>query len=166
MARLARDSTAIAAGGLLAGTAAALAIVLAGLRANARAWYGFDLDRPVTLDAGGLLTTNARVALLAFAAAAAVTWWPRARFACDALLAAVLALNTGLVGAALAAYGRPLLARIGLHSALELAAAGIAGAAYLDARRDRRLNPRRLAGCAVLGVALLAAGAVLEADGH
>ena len=78
----------------------------------------------------------------------------------------VLALNAGLVGAALAAYGGPLLARVGAHSALELAAAAAAGAAYLHARRHRHLHPAPMAACAAAAISLLALGAVLEAHGH
>jgi hypothetical protein len=166
MPRVARDSGWIAAGGLAAGALAAAVITVLGAQAAARAWYGFDLERPVSLGAGGLFATNARVALLAFAAAAAVSWWPRARYGLDALLLAVLALNAVLVGAALAAYGGPLLARIGAHSALELAAAAVAGAGYLDSRRQHTLQPVRLARCAVVVLALLAGGALLEAHGH
>ena len=166
MRRVARDGAAIAAVGLLAGGLAAAAIVALGLGVGARAWYGFDLGRPVRLSAADLLSANARVTLLAFAGAAAISWWPRSRPLFDGLLVIVLALNAGLVGAALGAYGGPLLARVGAHSALELAAAAAAGAAYLHARRHRHLHPAPIAACAATAISLLAVGAVLEAHGH
>ena len=166
MGRVARDSAAVAAGALLAGTLAAAAIVALGLRAGARDWYAFDLSHPVNLSVSELLSTNARVTLLAFGAAAAVAWWPRARPILDGLLLLILAINAVLVGAALGAYGRPLLARVAAHITLELAAAAAAGAAYLHARRTRQLDPPTLGACAAAALGLLAAGALLEAHGH
>jgi hypothetical protein len=156
----------VASAGLLAGALAAAAIAALGRQATARDWYAFNLTAPVHASAGALLVTNARVSLLGFGAAAAVGWWPRARPLIDLLLAAVLAINAALVGAALAAYGRPLLARIGAHTLLELAAAATAGAAYLDARRGDAPDRRRLAGCALTALSLLTAAALVEAHGH
>ena len=92
--------------------------------------------------------------------------WRPARFALDPVLGLLLALNAGLVGAALCAYGQPLFIRVGTHSALELASAAIAGAAYLDARRTRRFDAHRQAWCAAAATLLLAVGALLEAHGH
>jgi hypothetical protein len=166
MARIARDTGYVAAGGIAAGATAAAVIALFGLQAGTRAWYGFHPARPVRLQAEGLFTGNLRVALLGFAAAALVASWRPARFPLDAVLGLLLAINAALVGAALAAYGQVLLTRIGAHAALELAAAAVAGGAYLDARRSQRFALRRQAWCAAIAAVLLAAGAVLEAHGH
>jgi hypothetical protein len=92
-----------------------------------------------------------------------VACWPALRIALDLLLALLLVGNALLVGAALGAYGGPLLRLIAPHTALELAAAATATAGYLDARRARAARPARLAASAGAATVLLVAGALIEA---
>ena len=166
MARLASGIGYVAGATLAAGAAAAAAIVAFGLQAGARGWFGLTPDHPAHIGTASLFTANVRVAALGFAGAAFVASWRPARFVVDALLVVLVTINAGLVGAALGAYGGPLLTLIGAHSGLELSAAAIAGGAYLDARHSGRFIVRRQVGCAVAAALLLAAGAFLEAQGH
>jgi len=70
-----------------------------------------------------------------------------------------------LVGAALGAYGAPLLRLVAAHALLELVAGGAAGAAYLHARRREPLSLAALAWCGVATVGLLILAAILEVHG-
>jgi len=91
------------------------------------------------------LTANARVIAAIFLAA-----WARSRSGplgpvLDALVALVIVGNTALVGAAIGAYGPPLLPWL-VHLPVEWAAMTIAGVAFVRARAgDRLRRPLRVA---------------------
>jgi hypothetical protein len=161
---LARDTARIAAAALALGALAALLVALLRAEAALRVWYGLDPEHPAGVAAGKVLRRNLTLTLGILSAAAAAAWWPALRRPLDLVLAGLLALNAGLVGAALAAYGGPLAELIAPHATLELLAAALAGAAYLHARRHRTITWQRLAGCATAAAVLLAIGAVLEAE--
>ena len=77
------------------------------------------------------------------------------------MLTSLLAINAGLVGVALGAYGHRLAAAIALHLPLEFAALSLAGGAYMQASKQP-LGRRALARVAALCTLLLAAAATLE----
>jgi hypothetical protein len=156
-----RDAARVTLAALAVGAVAAApaALVAAG---PLRAWLGLTPEQPVDVPVAELWLANARTLLLAFGAAAAVVWWPRARTLLDGVLCLVLGGNVLFVALALGAYGSPLLRLAPGHYALELLAVATAAAAYLDARRARRLRPGVIAGCALAVAALLLAAAVLE----
>jgi hypothetical protein len=162
MLRLARDSLALVAAGMALGALAAALVAAVGAQAALRGWYGLDPAHPAGVTADVVLRRNLTLVAGVLAAAVTVASWPRLRAALDALLALVLGGNSVLVGAALGAYGNPLLRLIAPHAALELAAAAAAAAGYLDARRARAARPARLAACGGAATALLTAGAVIE----
>lgn len=148
---------ALAAGALAAG----LVVVLA-LGQGLRVWFGLTPQRPVDVPVAELWLDNARTLLWAFAAAAAVAWWPRARVALDLALVVILGGNVLLVAVALGAYGGPLLRLAPGHYVLELLAAAAAAAGYLDARRLGAIRAPVLAGCGAATAALLLGAAILE----
>jgi hypothetical protein len=148
---------ALAAGSLVAGVVVALAV-----GKDLRAWFGLTPERPVSVPVGELWLDNARTLVCAFAAAGAVTWWPRARRVLDVGLVVILGGNVVLVAVALGAYGGPLLRLAPGHYVLELLAAATAAAAYLDARRLRAIRTPVLAGCGAAAAALLLVAAILE----
>jgi hypothetical protein len=100
-----------------------------------RHWYGLHLSSPSALSAGHILANNLPLCAGCLVAAVNLRLWPRPAWILDPLLGGLLALNILLVGAALGAYGTPLLQLIAADTALELLAIGVAGAAYLQARR-------------------------------
>ncbi len=162
---VARDTARVA---LLAGLLAALAgalVVLLGVGEAVRTWYGLTPQRPVRISAPTLWEHNVRSLLPAFAAAAAVVWFPGARRLLDVALALLVAFNVVIVAVALGAYGRRLWELGPGHYPLELLAAAIAIAAYLDARRCARLRAGVMLACVVLCAVVLAVAAVLESAG-
>jgi hypothetical protein len=105
--------------------------------------------------------TNGRYVAAPLVAAWAVTSTPCPRFPFDVTLALVFVLNVGAVGVALGAYGTRALHAIAAHWPLELGAFALAGGAYLAARGGP-LAGRSLIPVAVLALALVALGAVVE----
>jgi hypothetical protein len=161
-----RSAGVACAGVVLCGLAAAL-VMSAGVEQELRDWYALRLPPPERGldDALQFAGRNGRLALLPFAAAALVAALPRSRLLLDWLLAALLASNAILVGAAVGAYGEPLLRSLMLHWPLELAAFALAGGSYLEARSSGRVELRPLAGCVLLVAALLALAGLAEAEG-
>jgi len=165
LAGVLRDTARVA---LIASVAAALAVavvVLLGVREPVRDWYGLTPERPVQIGVWELWSHNARALLLAFAAAVAVTWWPRARRALDVALALVFGANVVLVAVALGAYGEPLVHLGPGHYPLELLALATASAAYLDARRWGVLRVGATGTAAALTALALLLAAILESAG-
>jgi hypothetical protein len=160
-----RDVLRVTLAALAAGALAAAVVVALAGGARLRAWFGLTPEDPADVPVGELWLTNARALLLAFGAAAAAVWWPRARPLVDAVVCLVLGGNVLLVAVALGAYGEPLLRLAPGHYVLELLAVATAAAAYLDARRERALRPRVAGGCAVAVALLLLGAAVLESAG-
>jgi hypothetical protein len=160
-----RDAARVTLAATAVGALAAGVVVALGAGATLRAWYGLTPQRPVDVPVAELWVANARTLLLAFGAAAAVVWWPRARAVLDVAVGLVLGGNVLLVAVAVGAYGRPLLRLAPGHYVLELLAVATAAAAYLDARRAGRLRLGVLAGCAAAVAALLLGAAVLESAG-
>jgi ABC-type amino acid transport system permease subunit len=160
-----RDVRRVTLAALAAGVLAAVVVgVLVG-GARLRAWFGLTPERPVGVPVAELWLDNARTLLLAFGAAAAVVWWPRARPLLDVVICVVLGGNVLLVAVALGAYGERLLRLAPGHYVLELLAVGTAAAAYLDARREGALRAPVIAGCASGVAALLLGAALLESAG-
>ena len=155
-------------GGVMAATVAltgavALLIRAFGAGAAARDLLAFRFDPPGRRPGEALeaAATNLRFVAAALLAAWAVTSRPRLRLPFDITLTLVLAINARAVGVALGAYGTPALRALAAHWPLELAAFALAGGAYLSARTGR-LAGRSLIPVAVLALALVALGAVLE----
>jgi hypothetical protein len=147
----------------LAASAVATAAVLAlALGEEVRAWLGLAPQRPVRVGVGELWLDNVRTLLRPFAAAATVTWWPRARHVLDVLLSVVLCASVLLVAAALGAYGQPLPRLAPGHSVLEFLAVATTLAAYLDARRAGVLRTRILSGCRAATAVLPPSAAIFE----
>ena len=144
-------------------SAAALVVTILGVASTARAWLGLELFEPPAdpRPALGIFATNIRLASAALVAAVAVRWLPSLGVALDVALGALAIINMALVGVALGAYGFPLLRRVGIHTAFELAAFSVAGSSYLAAR-DGRLTRSCLYTAAGLACLLLAAGALAE----
>jgi hypothetical protein len=157
-----RDVQRVALVALAASVLAAAAVLAFALGQPLRDWFGLTPEHPARVGAGELWLDNARTLLWPLAAAAAVSWWPRARHALDGLLVVILGGNVLLVALALGAYGAPLLRLAPGHYALELLALATAAAAYVDARRARAVRPRALAGCSAATAALLLGAALLE----
>lgn len=139
-------------------------IVSAGLAHEARDFMHFDFDgvghSPV--EVGVLAFHNGRLAagtltcaLLAPRVAQFVRSWM------TALLAALLALNAGVFGVAIGAYGTRTVGATALHGPLELGALSLAGGTYMRATRQ----PLRAGSVLVVAVVcafLLIAAAGLE----
>jgi hypothetical protein len=157
-----RDAQRVVLVALAASGVAAAAVLALALGQELRGWFGLTPEQPVHIGVGELWFDNARTMLWPLAAAAAVTWWPRARRALDVLLIVILGGNVLLVAVALGAYGEPLLRLAPGHYALELLALATAAAAYLDARRAGAVRPRVLGGCAAATAVLLLGAALLE----
>ena len=136
---------------------------LAGLADGARDWLAFEFAHPPARpsDAFAVAGGNLRLAAAVLLAALLVQLRPSTRPALDLIAAALVALNAGLAGVALAAYGRRLLEAVAAHAALELAAFAIAGGTYLTARRGA-LEAPRLAAAAAGCTVLLGAAAAME----
>ena len=160
-----RDIRRVTLAAVAAGALAAGVVVLLAAGARLREWFGLTPQEPVDVPVAELWLDNARALLLAFGAAAAIVWWPRARVALDVVVCFVLGGNVLLVAVAFGAYGEPLLRLAPGHYVLELLAVATAGAVYLDARREGELRSRVVIGCAVAVAILLLGGAVLESAG-
>jgi hypothetical protein len=157
-----RDVQCIVLVALAASVVTAAAVLALALGQLLRGWFGLTPEHPTRVGVGELWLDNARTLLWPLAAAAAVSWWPRARYALDVLLVVILGGNVLLVAVALGAYGEPLLRRAPGHYALELGALAVAAAAYLDARRVRVIRPHVVGGCAAATAVLLLGAALLE----
>ena len=160
-----RDVQRVTLAAVALGVLAAGGVVALAAGGPLRDWFGLTPERPTAVPVRELWLANARTLLLAFGAAAAVVWWPRARVLLDVLVCVVLGGNVLLVAVALGAYGEPLLRLAPGHYVLELLAVATAAAAYLDARRAGALRGGVVAGCAVAVALLLLGAAVLESAG-
>ena len=153
--------------------AAAVTIVAALTAAAVAAVGGADeVRRSLRFDFPGAVQTpaavlqiaaqNARLAAAALLCAAVVPRLPRpARFVADAALSVLLAVNAGLVGLALGAYGARLAVAATPHMPVEFAALSLAGGAYMRARR----HPVSTAAFAIVGTTcalLIVIAATLE----
>lgn len=161
-ARVVRDTLIITLIAAAVGALAAAVVVVFDVGASLRDWYGLTPDNPAQIGVVELWLHNTRTVLLAFGAAAAVSWWPAARRAIDVVLVVVLSVNVLVVAVALGAYGESLWSLGPAHYPLELVAAAIAGAAYLDTRRRQSIDVALLTGCAIAAALVLLAGAVVE----
>ena len=157
-----RDVQRVALVALAASVMAAAAVLALALGQPLRGWFGLTPEQPARVAVGELWLGNARTLLWPLAAAAAVSWWPRARYALDLLLVVILGGNVLLVAVALGAYGEPLLRLAPGHYALELAALATAAASYLDARRAGVVRARVIGACAAATAVLLLGAALLE----
>jgi len=160
-----RDVRRVTLAALAAGVLAAVVVGALAAGASLRAWFGLTPEHPVDVPVAQLWLDNVRTLLLAFGAAAAVVWWPRARPLLDVVICVVLGGNVLLVAVALGAYGEPLLRLAPGHYVLELLAVGTATAAYLDARREGALRAPVIVGCAAAVAVLLLGAALLESAG-
>jgi hypothetical protein len=149
----------------IVGVIAAALVVVFGAGEAVRGWYGLTPDRPRRIGPLVLWSQNVRALLPVFAAALAVSWWPRARLALDVVLAVVVGGNVLLVAVALGAYGRRLWDLGPAHYPLELLAVAIAVAAYLDARRNSLMRRGVLLGSIGMSGVVLAVAAALESGG-
>jgi hypothetical protein len=159
---LPRQAAGVALAGVLLAAVAALITRALGA-GGARELLGLPFAAPArepgeALQAGA---TNLRYVAAALVAAWAVTSTPCPRLPFDVTLALTFVLNVGVVGVALGAYGTRTLHSLAAHWPPELAAFALAGGAYLAARRGA-LAGRGLITVAVLALALVALGAVLE----
>lgn len=157
-----RDIRRVTLAAVAAGALAVAVVALLGAGASLRAWFGLTPREPVHVSTVELWLDNVRTLMLAFGAAAAVVWWPRARAALDAAVCLVLGGNVLLVAVAFGAYGEPLLRLAPVHYVLELLAIAIATSAYLEARRTALLRLGVMTGCATAVAALLLGAALLE----
>lgn len=159
-----RDIGRVAGAGLLLGAGAGLLVVLVGIQPTVRGWYQLHPSSPNPVTTGHIFARNILLCTGGFAAVVFLRSTPRAQPILDPVLAGVLALNAMFVGAALGAYGAPLVRLVAVHGALELLALSVAGAAYLQARRQALALPT-LAWCATTSASLLMLAAILEAHG-
>lgn len=159
-----RDTLFVTLAALAAGFMAAGVVVITQSNAGLREWYGLTPEHPLAIPAWELWVHNARVSLVAFGSALAVAHWKGrlVRAICDVVICAWLGWNVLLVAVAFGAYGGPLLRLAPAHYVFELLALAVAAAAYLDARRERAVRPRVLAGCALAAAVLLLGAAVTE----
>jgi len=158
----ARDSARVLGGGLAVAALAALAVIALDAGGPLRDWFALQPAAPPSRGLLDVALSNLRVVSAGITAAVAIRLWPRARPLADIALTALLTVNAALVGAALAAYGPVLWAHAAAHTALELLAAALVGAAYLRTRRDQQAHVLLLAGCAAAAALVLATAALLE----
>ena len=164
MTDIAAGAAVCAAAAVLVIAAAAAAVALSGLGDDARRAlrFGFGGVERTPGEALRLAIHNARFAAGTLLCAIAAPRLARpARLLVDLMLTSLLAINAGLVGVALGAYGQRLAAAIALHLPLEFAALSLAGGAYMQASKQP-LGTRALARVAALCALLLAAAATLE----
>jgi len=161
---IAADAAVCAAAAVLVIAAAATMVALTGLEDAARRALRFDFAgvQRTPGEALQIVIHNARFAAgtLLVAIAAPRLAGP-ARLVVDLMLTSLLAVNAGLVGVALGAYGGRVAAAIALHLPLEFTALSLAGGAYLQASKQP-LGTRALACVAALCTLLLACAATLE----
>jgi hypothetical protein len=144
--------------------AAAVVVTLTGLGGDARRAlrFGFGGVEHTPGEALRLAIHNARFAAGTLLCAITVPRLPsRGRVCVDLMLTSLLAVNAGLVGVALGAYGHRLAVAIALHLPLEFAAFSLAGGAYKSTSKQP-LGIRTLACVAALCTLLLACAATLE----
>jgi hypothetical protein len=152
--------------------AAAVLVIAVAAGAVALSGQGDDARRALRLGFGGVERTpgealrlaihNARFAAGTLLCAIAAPRLPtRTRQCVDLMLMSLLAVNAGIVGVALGAYGQRVAAAIALHLPLEFAALSLAGGAYMQASQQP-LGARALACIAALCALLLSAAATLE----
>lgn len=144
--------------------AAAAAVALTGLADDARRAlrFGFGGVERTPAEALRLAIHNAHLAAGTLLCAIAAPRLPApARLLIDLMLAALLALNAGLVGVALGAYGLRVAAATALHLPLEFAALTLAGGAYMSTSKHQ-LDARTVACLTALCALLLAGAATLE----
>jgi hypothetical protein len=153
----------LAAGALASLVLGAVLVAALGAGAWTRDQLDFRFAEPARRADLALATaaSNARLAAAALLAASAVQRRPSLRAPLDSALGLLAAANLGLIGAAVGAYGRPLLESVALHGPLELAAFAVCGAAYLTARRQQ-LTGRTLVAASGISFALLALAAAGE----
>lgn len=123
--------------------------------------FGFPVPTRQLSGAVDLAAHNGRYAVAVLIASLAVACAPTLRVFLDGLLAALLALNAGLIGLALGAYGTRLVLALAVHGALELAAFSLVGGVYLQARRGA-LRRRHFAAATGIALALLALAGLAE----
>lgn len=153
--------------------AATLGTITAGVAGTVASWPGLagaarhalalHPDTATTAPhAGAVLLHNARPLLGLLLAACVATRLGRWRIILDAALVAFTAINATAIGAALGAYGTSAAVHLA-HLPLEYAALTLAGSSYL-AHRHQPPRPAPLVGAGAGALALLAAGALLEAN--
>ena len=157
-----RDVQRVVLVALAASMVAAAAVLVLALGQPLRDWFALTPEHPARVGVGELWLDNARTLLWPLAAAAAASWWPRARYALDVLLVVILGGNVLLVAVALGAYGEPLLRLAPGHYALELARARHGGGGLPRRAPRRAVRPRVLVGCAAATAVLLLGAALLE----
>lgn len=143
--------------------AAALAVALVPRAATAaREAFGFTLHAPLAgswSDVATYFVANLRVVAAVFLASWARPRCGRLRPALDALVALTAAVNAGVLGAAIGAYGSRLVPSL-LHVPLEWAALAAALGTYRASRRIALSLSCMLAGGVAAGVLLVAAAVV------
>jgi hypothetical protein len=143
---------------------AAVVVAATGVSDDARRAlrFGFGgVDRS-PVEAARIALHNLKYAAGALTCAALVPrLGPRTRALVDALLAALLVFNAGAVGVAIGAYGGRVITAIAPHLPLEFAGLGLAGGAYVQARRQVISAPA-LAAIAAVCAALVGVAATLE----
>ena len=129
----------------------------------ARAQLGLQFGDAARRSARGahVFATNMRLAAAVLAGGRRAALPVSREWPVDVALGALAVINMALVGVAFGAYGLPLLRRVAIHTAFELAAFSVAGSSYLAAR-DGRLTRSCLYTAAGLACVLLAAGALAE----
>jgi hypothetical protein len=164
VADIAAGAAVCATAAVLLIAAAAAVVALTGLGDDARRAlrFGFGGVQPTPGEALRLAIHNAKFAAGTLLCAIGAPRLPtRGRLTVDFILTFVLAINAGLVGVALGAYGQRLAAAIALHLPLELAALSLAGGAYMSTSKQP-LGARALACVAALCALLLGCAATLE----
>jgi len=144
--------------------ATSLLIVLTGRAPDMRRALGFGfggVDRSLA-QASWIAAHNARIASATLVCAVAAPCMPHAlRRVVDAVLAIVLSLSAGAVGAAYGAYGWRAITATAPHLPLEFAGLSLAGGAYLHAR-IQAIRFAELLTVAAAGALLLCVAALLE----
>jgi hypothetical protein len=114
-------------------------------------------------EAGEILLANCRVAALVIGASVLAATVPATTRSLTGLLIAIAGLNLTIVSVAIASDGARATAALLPHAPVELLGFSLAGAGFLDARRNgRATHPRTIAKAAAAALVLLAAAAVLE----
>ncbi len=155
----------------------ALAVVVRLLCApSVKAWLGFTFPGvPATFgEALQIFRANLPLIMGGLAAALAVGWrgvdaeasapWRGVRLVCDLIVGLIVARNVVVVGAAVGAYGVPMVRVLLPHGPLELLSLCLLLALYLQARRTPLAVAQALRVVAV-AAAMLALAALLEAFG-
>jgi hypothetical protein len=151
----------------VAGTAAicvtAFTVSALGVADSARPWLELELSAP----SGGvgaaleIFVANARLAAAVLVGAIAVSSFPGLRGCLDVVCGALAMVNVAVLGVAFGVYGLPLVSRVAMHTALELAAFSLTAGSYLAARDQQLAVAALLLATAIAGV-LLVTAAVAE----